>query len=115
MLWLVLWFLLRKRRPFKGFMIACYIIGYGIIRFFIEYTREPDTGIGYPIMLVPLENPVIQFTPFNFTTGQILCFLMIVAGLVCLFVFRARARRERSRAAVGGGTEAEQPGGCGRS
>jgi len=92
-LWLVLWFLLRKRKPFKGFMIASYVIGYGAIRFFIEYAREPDKGIGYPITFVPVDNPVYQFSPFNFTTGQILCFLMIAAGVVCMFVFRARARR----------------------
>ena len=96
-LWLVLWFILRPRRPFKGFMIACYLLGYGIIRFAIEYVREPDIGIGYPITLAPVENPVTQFSFFNFSTGQILCFLMIVAGLVCLFAFRARARREGAR------------------
>jgi phosphatidylglycerol:prolipoprotein diacylglycerol transferase len=99
-LWLVLWFILRPRRPFKGFMVACYIMGYGIIRFVIEYFRQPDAGIDWPIALVPLENPVIQSSPFNFSTGQILCFLMIVAGLVCLFVFQARARREGERAAA---------------
>jgi phosphatidylglycerol:prolipoprotein diacylglycerol transferase len=81
-------------------MVACYIMGYGIIRFVIEYFRQPDFGIDWPIMLVPLENPVVQTSPFNLSTGQILCFLMIVAGLVCLFVFRARARREGERAAV---------------
>ena len=92
-LWLVLWFVFRKRRPFKGFSIAAYLIGYGIVRFFIEYTRQPDTGIGYPITLVPLDNYVFRFSPFNFTTGQILCFLMIVGGAVAMLVFRARARR----------------------
>jgi phosphatidylglycerol:prolipoprotein diacylglycerol transferase len=99
-LWLVLWFILRPRRPFKGFMVACYIMGYGVIRFFIEYVREPDIGIGYPITLVPLENTITQFSPFNFSTGQILCFIMVVAGLACLFVFRARARWEAARAAA---------------
>jgi len=99
-LWAVLWFILRPRRPFKGFQIACYVLGYGIIRFVIEYTRQPDAGIDWPIMLVPLENPVTQFSAFNFSTGQILCFLMIVAGVVLLFVFGARARREAARAAA---------------
>jgi phosphatidylglycerol:prolipoprotein diacylglycerol transferase len=99
-LWLVLWFILRPRRPFKGFMLSCYLMGYGIIRFVIEYARQPDAGIDWPIMLVPLENPVVQFSPFNFSTGQILCFLMIVAGLICLFAFRARAKREAARASA---------------
>jgi phosphatidylglycerol:prolipoprotein diacylglycerol transferase len=99
-LWLVMWFILRPRRPFKGFQIACYIMGYGIIRFIIEYVREPDIGIGWPITLVPLEHPEVQFSPFNFSTGQILCFLMVAAGVVCLFVFRSRARSEAARAAA---------------
>jgi phosphatidylglycerol:prolipoprotein diacylglycerol transferase len=99
-LWIVMWFILRPRRPFKGFQIACYLMGYGIIRFIIEYVREPDIGIGWPITLVPLENPVVQFSPFNLSTGQILCFLMVVAGIVCLFAFRARARRGEARAAA---------------
>ena len=43
-LWLILWFIVRKRRPYKGFSIACYMLGYGVIRFFIEYVRQPDKG-----------------------------------------------------------------------
>jgi phosphatidylglycerol:prolipoprotein diacylglycerol transferase len=93
-LWLVLWFIVRKRKPYKGFVIACYILGYGVIRFFIEFAREPDKGIGYPITLVPLANPIYQFSPFNFTTGQILCFIMIVAAFICMAAFRAKAARE---------------------
>jgi len=96
-LWLIIWFVLRKRKPFKGFVLAIYMLGYGLFRFIIEYAREPDKGIGYPITFVPLDNPIYQFSMLNFTTGQILCFLMIVAAVICLFVFRARARRETLR------------------
>ncbi len=92
LLWAVLWFIVRRRAPYKGFVIAWYLLGYGIVRFFIEYVRQPDRGIGFPIALVPLKDPS-QFSPFNFSTGQILNLLMIAAGLVCLAVFRARARR----------------------
>lgn len=87
-LWLVLWFLVRRRKPFRGFVLSCYVIGYGFARFLIEYAREPDRGIGYPITLVGLRNPVAQFSPWNFTTGQILCFLMILGGLLSLALFR---------------------------
>jgi phosphatidylglycerol:prolipoprotein diacylglycerol transferase len=98
-LWLVLWFIVRKRSPYKGFTTACYIMGYGIIRFFIEYARQPDKGIGpggfgYPIVLAPLDNYYAQFSPFNFTTGQILNVLMIVGALIAMAVFRARAQRQ---------------------
>ncbi len=50
-------------------------------------------GIGFPIILVPLQNP-FQFSPLNFTTGQILNSRLIAAGVVCLAVFRARAQGE---------------------
>ncbi len=91
-LWLVMWFVLRKRRPFKGFLIASYVIGYGIIRFFIEYVRQPDLDIGFPIQLVHVSNPM-QFSFFNFTTGQILNFFMIVGGIVSMFIFKAMAAK----------------------
>jgi phosphatidylglycerol:prolipoprotein diacylglycerol transferase len=90
-LWLILWFLVKDRKPFKGFVLCCYIFGYGLFRFFIEYTREPDIGIGYPISFVRMENPG-QFSFLNFSTGQILCAIMMAAALVCFFVFRAKAR-----------------------
>jgi phosphatidylglycerol:prolipoprotein diacylglycerol transferase len=92
-LWLILWFIVRKRKPFKGFVLVCYIWGYALFRFFIEYAREPDIGIGYPITLVHLENPIVQFSPFNFTTGQILNVLMIAAATACFFIFRNLARQ----------------------
>jgi phosphatidylglycerol---prolipoprotein diacylglyceryl transferase len=97
-LWLILWFIVRKRRPYKGFVIACYCIGYAVFRFFIEYTRQPDKGLGpggfgYPIVLVPLDNYYSQFSFFNFTTGQILNVLMIAAAVVMMVIFRAIGRR----------------------
>jgi phosphatidylglycerol:prolipoprotein diacylglycerol transferase len=92
-LWLILWLVVRRRKPFKGFVICIYVIGYAFFRFCVEYVREPDKGIGYPITLVPLDNPIAQFSPFNFTTGQILNVLMIAAAVIFLFVFRARASR----------------------
>ena len=97
-LWLVLWFIVRKRRPYKGFSIAFYMLGYGVIRFFIEYVRQPDKGIGlggygYPITFVHLDNYISQFTWFNFTTGQILNVLLIAAAVILMAVFSARSRR----------------------
>jgi phosphatidylglycerol:prolipoprotein diacylglycerol transferase len=87
-LWAVLWFLVRNRRHFKGFIIGVYMIGYGTIRFFIEYFREPDQGIEFPIRLSSLENPPhLLVTPWNFTTGQILCLLMILGGTAALIIF----------------------------
>ena len=98
-LWLILWFLLRKRSPFRGFIMGCYIIGYGVFRFFIEYARQPDIGIDFPLKFVKIDNPgYLYLTPWNFTTGQILCFLMILAGgiflLTCGLVNKAKKEKK---------------------
>ena len=84
-LWAVIWFF-RNRKPFKGFLITLYLSGYGLIRFFIEYFRQPDAAIGYRIQFVETPLPPAIAHPFlAFSTGQVLCFIMIVAGLVWAF------------------------------
>jgi phosphatidylglycerol:prolipoprotein diacylglycerol transferase len=81
-LWLIIW-LVRKKSPFKGFLAGLYIGGYGLIRFFLEYFREPDADLGYRIELVRNGIPPALFSSlFNFTTGQILCFAMILAAVI---------------------------------
>lgn len=87
--WLIVFFLLRKKKPFNGFVISMYFILYGAVRFVLEYFRQPDTGIGFPIKFVDIDNPIYRLiTPWNFTTGQILCFLMIAGGTLSLFIFK---------------------------
>ena len=70
-LFLVLWSI-RKKSPFNGFLLSLYLIGYGLVRFFIEFVRQPDPQLGF--VLGP------------FTMGQILCFLMISAGTALLLI-----------------------------
>jgi phosphatidylglycerol:prolipoprotein diacylglycerol transferase len=83
-LWAIIWFL-RNRKPFKGFLVGIYLIGYGFFRFLIEYFREPDAGLGYRIEFVRTRMPPALFTsPWNFSTGQILSFIMILGGLLWL-------------------------------
>lgn len=69
-LFFVLW-RLRKKRMFEGFLLSLYLAGYGSVRFFIEFVREPDPQLGF--ILGP------------FTMGQILCFLMISGGVAVFF------------------------------
>jgi len=64
-LFILLWNLRRVDRP-SGAMLSFYLIGYGTVRFVIEFFREPDAHLGL----------VIAF----FSMGQILCFSMIAAG-----------------------------------
>jgi phosphatidylglycerol:prolipoprotein diacylglycerol transferase len=66
-LFIVFWSL-RKRVQFPGALFSLYLIGYGVIRFFLEFFREPDQQLGF--ILGP------------FTMGQILCFVMILCGLI---------------------------------
>jgi phosphatidylglycerol:prolipoprotein diacylglycerol transferase len=61
------------------------------VRFLIEYVREPDADLGFPIQLVRLDNPYLDFSPLNFTTGQILNVIMIAVGVGCYLWFRRRA------------------------
>ncbi len=94
-LWVVMWLIFRKRDLIKGTKFGIYMIGYGIFRFFIEYVREPDIGIGYPIRFSKLDNPTyLLLTPWNFTTGQILNFLMILGGTIVIFAVRAWSEKK---------------------
>jgi phosphatidylglycerol:prolipoprotein diacylglycerol transferase len=70
-LFALLW-LFRRRRPFDGALFALYLIGYGAVRFVIEFFREPDAQLGF--VMGPL------------SMGQLLCLVMIAAGAgICWF------------------------------
>lgn len=72
---LVLFFVLKFLSRFsfaKRKLIAFYIMGYGIVRFFIEYFREPDAHLGFVLM--------------SFSMGQVLCFAMILVGIAVFFI-----------------------------
>jgi len=102
-LWAVIWFF-RNRKPFKGFLLTLYLSGYGLVRFIIEYFREPDSNLGYPIQLTPTDIPPALGHPLLcFSTGQILCFLMILAGLAWALVASRMKDREPVRVYLPGG------------
>lgn len=86
-LWLVIWFVFRTRKPFNGFLTGIYTIGYGLVRFVIEYFREPDADIGYRITASGSTAPTyLNESLLNISTGQILCALMILGGTVFLII-----------------------------
>ncbi|MDR1929877.1 MAG: prolipoprotein diacylglyceryl transferase [Treponema sp.] len=96
-LWALIW-LLRNKKPFKGFLVGLYLIGYGLFRFVIEYFREPDADLGYRIELVRTGAPPALFaSPWNFSTGQVLCFAMILAGVLWLLFMQRLPGREPVR------------------
>jgi phosphatidylglycerol---prolipoprotein diacylglyceryl transferase len=73
----VMWGIRKVKAP-KGAMLAFYLIGYGLVRFFIEFYREPDAHIGF----------VVGF----FTIGQMLCATMIATGAFLFFILGRMAR-----------------------
>lgn len=98
-LWAVLW-LLRKKKPFDGFMACAYSFFYGAVRFVIEYFREPDEDLGYRIAAVKDAPIYFNVSLLNLSTGQILCLLMMAAGLIAAVVFIVINRRKKSRQSV---------------
>ncbi len=83
LLWLLQAWLARRARSGEGFgdgyLAAAFLVGYGLIRFALEFTRQPDAQLGL------IAGP--------FSMGQILSALTIVAGLIMAMVARSRARR----------------------
>jgi phosphatidylglycerol:prolipoprotein diacylglycerol transferase len=66
-----------------GLLAAAFLIGYGVVRFLLEFTRQPDTQLG--LVLGP------------FSMGQVLSATMIAAGLgLMVFVLRRGAMPRRT-------------------
>jgi phosphatidylglycerol:prolipoprotein diacylglycerol transferase len=83
-LWTIVW-ALRKHKPFKGFLAGLYIFGYGFIRFFLEYFREPDANLGYRLQfgqVVPMSDIAFSHPALSFSTGQLLCTGMMLLALI---------------------------------
>ena len=96
-LWAIIWFF-RNRKPFKGFLLGLYFLGYGLFRFIIEYFREPDEDLGYRIEFVKSALPPAYSHPlFSFSTGQIFCFIMILFGVIWLIAVSRLPDREAIR------------------
>jgi len=68
-LFIILWNL-RKKIRIPGGLFSLYLIGYGVIRFFLEFFRQPDQQLGFVVGYL--------------TMGQILCLIMTVGGLILL-------------------------------
>lgn len=84
-LFVILW-LLRKHKPFDGFLGCIYTIGYGIARFFIEYFRQPDSNLGFRISPTNDVSIYTNNSMANLSTGQVFCLTMIGFGLVLMLV-----------------------------
>ncbi len=65
-LFVIVWWFARKPRP-EGAVSGVFLIAYGLARFGVEYTREPDDFLG--------------LLALGLSMGQWLCLPMIFAGL----------------------------------
>ena len=95
-LWTIIW-LCRKHKKFDGMLGAIYTAGYGFFRFFIEYFREPDEEIGF-VLGDKAANIYENTSLTNFSTGQILCFLMILGGIILAVVSYFLAKKNTNSA-----------------
>ena len=75
-LFAVMWSIRKVRAP-RGAMLGFYLIGYGLVRFFIEFYREPDAHIGFVVSALSM--------------GQLLCAGMIAAGVLLVLYLKHRA------------------------
>jgi phosphatidylglycerol:prolipoprotein diacylglycerol transferase len=82
LLFLILWLYSRKPRP-AGTVASLFLVGYGVLRFIVEFTREPDEFLG--------------LLRWNLSMGQWLSLPMIVIGLVLMVLLLRRARTGPAR------------------
>ncbi|MFP4206431.1 MAG: prolipoprotein diacylglyceryl transferase [Spirochaetaceae bacterium] len=93
-LWVILWFVFRKRHLFRGAMLGIYVMGYAFFRFVLEYLRQPDPGMDFIVQLSARPNPPELFvSPFNLTMGQVLSLLMFAGGVVLFWIMYRRHRK----------------------
>ena len=81
LLFVILWGL-RKLNQLKYMMCGLYLIGYGVMRFFIEFVRMPDAHLNFVFL--------------RFTMGQILCLIMAASGLCLLIAVKAAYRQNKT-------------------
>jgi phosphatidylglycerol---prolipoprotein diacylglyceryl transferase len=82
LLFILLWWL-RKRVSTPGYLMAIYLIGYGTVRFTIEFFRQPDLHLGFVL--------------FSFSMGQVLSAAMIAGGIGLLIFFKQLAASNSRR------------------
>ena len=90
-LWVIIW-LCRNHKKFDGMLACIYTGGYGIFRFFIEYFREPDEDLGFRIG-DKSANIYENSSLLNFSTGQILCFIMIIGAIVASILLYKKSKK----------------------
>ena len=93
-LFAIIW-VCRNRKKFTGQLSMMYAGGYGLVRFFIEYFREPDADIGYRIAKDSTAPIYTNTSLLNISTGQILCFIMIAFAVVTSIILYRMQKKQK--------------------
>ncbi|MBN2738956.1 MAG: prolipoprotein diacylglyceryl transferase [Spirochaetales bacterium] len=89
LLWAVIWFIFRNRKPFKGFIVGFYILGYGFFRFLMDYFRMPVGGANIDYIFKggsPDATIHLLTSPFNIIKSQIFSLAMVIGAVVFLII-----------------------------
>jgi phosphatidylglycerol:prolipoprotein diacylglycerol transferase len=73
LIFIVLW-AIKDRKEKPGFFFGVFLVMYGILRFLIEFVREPEAMVGF------------------LTLGQFLCLFMIAAGGILLWHLKSEVK-----------------------
>ncbi len=82
LLFFVMRYLFHKYHHIKGYCFFSFMWLYGVIRFLVEYFREPDPIPWWPSM-----------NPYWLSMGQLLCLVMVAVGMFGLWVIVPRVNR----------------------
>jgi phosphatidylglycerol:prolipoprotein diacylglycerol transferase len=63
----IILYLVSRKTGNRGILFGIFLTGYGIMRFALEFFREPDPQLGFVV------GP--------FTMGQVLCLIMVAGGI----------------------------------
>ena len=74
----VLLFLINKSSKTHGVVCSSFLILYGVIRFIIEFFRQPDAHMGFVLLEY-------------ISMGQLLCIPMVIIGFMILGYTRKKA------------------------
>jgi phosphatidylglycerol---prolipoprotein diacylglyceryl transferase len=78
---LVLYLALNKRTPKPGFFGGVFLIGYGAVRFCIEFLRQPDRQFSS-------DKDPVGTVLLGMTMGQVLCVGMVLCGVLLIVLPR---------------------------
>jgi len=79
----IFFWVFRNDKRLAGKFLPLYVLGYGLIRFFIEFYRQPDSQIGLVFNVL--------------TLGQIFCLIMVVASLIFLWYNLSKEYNQKNK------------------